>query len=63
MRNKGHSDSEAVRPPRREGAERQRRESALRVEAAAAAADPDDLADALRVRREMDALAASWPDA
>jgi hypothetical protein len=33
----------------------------LRLEAEAAAADPDDLAEALRVRREMDALAAPWP--
>jgi hypothetical protein len=28
-----------------------------------AAADPEDLADARRVREEMDAVAASWPEA
>ena len=33
------------------------------MEAEAAAADPDDLADALRVRAEMDALAAPLTDA
>jgi hypothetical protein len=37
-----------------------RRKSALRLEAEAAAADPDDLAEALRVRTEMDAIAAAW---
>jgi hypothetical protein len=33
---------------------------ALREEAEAAARDPDDRAEALRVRQEMDALAAPW---
>jgi hypothetical protein len=63
LRDEGHTDSEAIRVALREAAERRRRKSALRLEAEAAAADPDDLAEALRVRREMDALAASWPDA
>jgi Arc/MetJ-type ribon-helix-helix transcriptional regulator len=63
LRNEGHSDSEAIRVALREAAERRRRRSALRMEAAAAAADPDDLAEARRVRGEMDALAAPWPDA
>jgi antitoxin component of RelBE/YafQ-DinJ toxin-antitoxin module len=60
LRNEGHTDSDAIRIALREAAERRRRKSALRVEAEAAAADPDDLAEALRVRRELDALAAAW---
>jgi Arc/MetJ-type ribon-helix-helix transcriptional regulator len=63
LRDEGRSDSEAIRLALREAADRRRRKSALRLEAAAAAADPHDLADAQRVRREMDALAAPWPDA
>jgi Arc/MetJ-type ribon-helix-helix transcriptional regulator len=63
LRNEGHSDSEAIRLALHEAAELRRRKSALRLEAEAAAADPDDLADALRVRTEMDALAAAWTDA
>jgi hypothetical protein len=35
----------------------------LRLEAEAAAADPADLAEAHRVREEMDAIAAAWSDA
>jgi hypothetical protein len=62
LRDEGHTDSEAIRLALREAAERRRRKSASRLEAAAAA-DPDDLADALRVRAEMDALAAAWADA
>jgi hypothetical protein len=63
LRNEGHSDSEAIRLALHEAAELRRRRSALRLEAEAAATDPDDLADALRVRTEMDALAAAWTDA
>jgi hypothetical protein len=63
LRDEGHSDSGAIRLALREAADRRRRKSALRLEAEAAAADPDDLAEARRVRREMDALAAPWPDA
>jgi len=63
LRNEGHSDSEAIRLALREAAERRRRKSALRLEAGAAAADADDRADALRVRAEMDAIAAVWTDA
>lgn len=63
LRNEGHSDSESIRLALREAAERRRRKSALRLEAAAAASDADDLAEARRVRQEMDALAAPWPDA
>jgi Arc/MetJ-type ribon-helix-helix transcriptional regulator len=62
LRREGHSSSDAIRVALREAAERRRRRSALRLEAEAAAADPDDLAEALRVRREMDELAAPWPD-
>jgi hypothetical protein len=61
LRNEGHTDSEAIRLALFEAAERRRRRGALRREAEAAAADPDDLAEAHRVRREMDALAA-WSD-
>jgi Arc/MetJ-type ribon-helix-helix transcriptional regulator len=60
LRNEGRSDSEAIRIALHEAAEARRRKSALRLEAEAAAHDPDDLADALRVRREMDAIAAAW---
>ena len=62
LRDEGRSDSEAIRVALREAAERRRRRSALRVEAEAAASDPEDLAEALRVRRAMDAIAAPWPD-
>jgi hypothetical protein len=63
LRNEGHSDSEAIRLALHEAAEFRRRKSALRLEAEAAAADPGDLAEALRVRTEMDAIAAAWTDA
>ena len=62
LRAEGRSDSEAIRLALREAAQLRRRKSALRLEAEAAAADPDDLAEALRVRAEMDALAAPWTD-
>jgi hypothetical protein len=62
LRNEGRSDSEAIRLALHEAAELRRRKSALRVEAEAAAADRDDLAEARRVRAEMDAIAAAWSD-
>jgi hypothetical protein len=62
LRNEGHSDSEAIRLALHESAELRRRKSALRLEAEAAAADQNDVAEALRVREEMDALAATWND-
>lgn len=61
LRNEGHNESEAIRLALHEAAERRRRSSALRLEAEAAAADPNDLAEAHRVRAEMDAIAA-WSD-
>lgn len=61
LRNEGHNDSEAIRVALREAAERRRRKGALRLEAEAAASDPDDVAEARRVRAEMDAIAAQWP--
>jgi hypothetical protein len=61
LRAEGHSSSAAIRLALREAAERRRSKSALRLEAEAAAADPDDLAEARSVRRDMDALAAPWP--
>ncbi len=60
LRNEGHSDSEAVRLALHEAAERRRRRSALRLEAQAAAIDPADLADARRLRAELDELAVAW---
>jgi len=62
LRNEGHTDSEAIRLALHEAAELRRRRSALRLEAEAAASDPDDLAEALRVRAEMDEIAAAWSD-
>lgn len=62
LRNEGHNDSDAVRLALREAAERRRRKSVLRSEAERAATDPDDLADARRVRAEMDGLAVGWPE-
>lgn len=62
LRNEGHNDSDAIRLALREAAERRRRRSALRAEAQLAATDPADLAEARRVREEMDALAAPWPE-
>ena len=62
LRNEGHNDSDAIRLALHEAAERRRRRSALRLEAEAAIADPHDLAEARRVRAEMDALAAPWPE-
>ena len=60
LRNEGRSDSEAIRLALHESAEARRRKSALRLEAEAAATDPEDLAEALRVRREMDTIASAW---
>lgn len=62
LRNEGLSDSEAIRLALHEAAELRRRKSVLRLEAEAAAADPDDLAESLRVRVEMDAIAAPWSE-
>ena len=62
LRNEGHNDSEAIRLALREAAERRRRRGALRAEALLAASDPADLDEARRVREEMDALAAPWPE-
>jgi hypothetical protein len=60
LRNEGHSDSEAIRLALHEAAELRRRKSALRLEAETAGSDPEDLAEARRVRAEMDAIAAAW---
>ena len=62
MRNEGPSNSEAVRVALREAAEARRLKAALRAEAEAAAADPADVAEAQRVRSELDALAAARID-
>jgi len=62
LRREGHNDSEAIRVALREAAERRGRRSALRLEAEEAASDPEDRAEARRVREEMDALAAPWPE-
>ena len=63
LRNEGHSDSEAIRLALHEAASASRRRALLRLRCSAASADPDDLAEARRVREEMDAIAAAWNDA
>jgi Arc/MetJ-type ribon-helix-helix transcriptional regulator len=63
LRGEVTNDSEAIRLALRESAERRRRRSALREEARTASRDPDDLAEARRVREDMDAVAAPWPEA
>ena len=61
LRRQGHNDSQAIRLALREAAQRRRRRSDLRAEAGAAAADAADLAEARRVRQDMDSIAAAWP--
>jgi hypothetical protein len=63
LRGEATNDSEAIRLALRESAERRRRRSAVREEARLAAQDPDDLAETRRVREDMDAVAAPWPEA
>lgn len=63
LRNEGRTDSEAIRLALHEAAERRRRRSSVRLEAEAAAADPADLAEALRIRTEMDEIAVIWGEA
>ncbi len=60
LRNEGRSDSDAIRVALHEAAEARRSRSRLRLEAEAAADDADDRAEAIRVRREMDAIASAW---
>jgi Arc/MetJ-type ribon-helix-helix transcriptional regulator len=62
LRDEGHNDSDAIRLALREAAQRRRRQSALRLEAEQAATDPDDVAEAHRIRAAMDELAAPWQD-
>jgi Arc/MetJ-type ribon-helix-helix transcriptional regulator len=62
LRGEAPNDSEAIRLALRESAERRRRRSALRAEAMHAAEDPADLAEMQRVRDDMDAIAAPWPE-
>jgi len=63
LRSEAGTDSEAIRLALREAAERRRRRSAVRAEAIRAAQDPEDLAEARRVREDLDAIAAPWPPA
>jgi hypothetical protein len=58
LRSDDDNDLDSVR----EAAERRRRKNAMRLEAERAAADPSDLAEARRVRAEMDELALDWPE-
>lgn len=62
LRNEGRSSSEAIRLALHEAAETRRRKASLRLEAEAAASDPEDLAEARQVRAEMDAIAAVWDE-
>ena len=63
LRSEVGNDSEAIRLALRESAQRRRRRAGLRAEAEHAASDPDDLAEARRVREDMDLLAARWSEA
>ena len=60
--NEGNSDSQAIRPALHEAAALRRRKSALRAEAESLAANPEDLAEARRVRDAMDESAVAWTD-
>jgi antitoxin component of RelBE/YafQ-DinJ toxin-antitoxin module len=62
LRSEGLTDSEAIRLALSESAGRRRRRSALRAEAEAAAADPEDRAATARVLTDMEAVAAPWPE-
>lgn len=59
LRDEGRTDSEAIRIALREAANVRRRKSAVRLEAEAAGRDPEDLAEARRVRAEMDTISAA----
>jgi hypothetical protein len=63
LRSEVGNDSEAIRLALRESAQRRRRRASLREEAEHAAGDPDDLAEASRVREDMDLVSAPWPEA
>jgi len=56
------SESEAVRRALNDAADRQRTRSAMRAEAGALAADPEDLAEMREVRELMDELAPATID-
>ncbi|MCW3063223.1 MAG: hypothetical protein JWN32_395 [Solirubrobacterales bacterium] len=58
----GRNESEAVRTALVEAGVRRRRRAALRDEAARLAADPEDRAELVRLRDELDALMAPVPD-
>ena len=53
---------EAIRIALREAARSRLRPSALRAEAEAAAADPDDVAEMRRIARELEAISAAWSE-
>jgi hypothetical protein len=61
LRGEVPNDSAAIRLALREAATARRRRSAVRAEAEQAAGDLEDVAEARRVREEMDAIAAPWP--
>jgi hypothetical protein len=63
LRSEGHTDSEAIRVALREAAGLRRRRSSVRLEAEAAAGDPADLAEARRIRAELDEIAVIWAPA
>jgi hypothetical protein len=62
VRADGLTDSEAVRVALREAADRRRRRSSLRAEAAALAADRADREEVRIVREFMEELAPDWPE-
>lgn len=61
IRGEGRNDSEAIRLALGEAADRRRSRVAIRMEAEQAAADPQDVAEARRVRADMDEIATPWP--
>jgi len=62
VRGDGLTDSEAVRLSLCEAADRRRRRSSLRAEAAALAADPADREEVRIVREFMEELGPDWPE-
>lgn len=61
LRAEGMSDSQAVRSALTEARTRRRRRLALREEARRLAADPQDRAELVALRDELDKLSPAWP--
>jgi predicted transcriptional regulator len=61
-RKRGLTRAEAARQAITETADRERRRSGLAAEVALLAGDPVDRAERDRVKADMDAVAAEWPE-